>query len=219
MVVAVAFSAGAAGFVRAADIALADDPETQVQSGLQAKWQAIQRRIADDGRRLVECRAASESCSESEQRLEAIVASGRSRKGRARIGEINRAVNLAIRPLSDERRFGVADRWSAPLETIGAGGGDCEDYAILKLMALRETGFALDDLQLVIVHDATTRTDHAVAAVRLSGRWLVLDNRGFALVDLEQMRYRVLARLAPEGEGPHYAGLGFSKGDDLQDVM
>jgi predicted transglutaminase-like cysteine proteinase len=177
------------------------------QSGLAGKWQGVQQRMAEDEARLSACRAEPWMCSEDELRLEAIIASGRARQGRARIGEINRAVNLTIRPVEDEKRFGVVDRWSGPLETIGAGVGDCEDYAILKLLALREAGIAREDLKLLIVQERAVRSDHAVAAVRLDGRWLVLDNRGFALADLEFTRYRVLAQLDPNAEGSRYASL------------
>ena len=176
-------------------------------SNLAMKWRAMQRRIAEDEARLGACRAEIWTCSDGELRFEAIVAAGRLRDGRARIGEINRAVNLAIRPVSDERRFGVADQWSSPLETISDGAGDCEDYAILKLLALREAGIANDDLKLLIVHDAATRSDHALAAARLDGRWLLLDNRRFALVDLEFTQYRLLAKLDPDTGGLHHAAL------------
>lgn len=174
---------------------------------LAAKWRTMQRRLAEDEARLGACRADIWTCSDDELRFEAIVAAGRLRDGRARIGEINRAVNLAIRPVRDERRFGVADQWSSPLETIGDGVGDCEDYAILKLLALKEAGFANDDLKLLIVHDAATRSDHALAAARLDGRWLLLDNRRFALVDLEFTQYRLLAKLDSDAEGLHHAAL------------
>lgn len=179
--------------------------DASINQSLAVKWQTMQRRIAEDEARLGTCRAETWTCSDDELRFEAIVAAGRLREGRARIGEINRAVNLAIRPVSDLRRFGVADRWSSPLETISDGAGDCEDYAIVKLLALREAGVANDDLKLLIVHDAATRSDHALASARLDGRWLLLDNRRFALVDLEFMQYRLLAELNSGAEGVQHA--------------
>jgi predicted transglutaminase-like cysteine proteinase len=189
------------------------------QHGLMVKWRGVQHHIAQDEARLAGCRAEPWTCSDAERRFEAIVASGRARQGRAQIGDINRAVNLAIRPVSDERRFGVADRWSSPLETIGDGVGDCEDYAILKLLALREAGVASDDLKLLIVRDRSSRTAHAVAAVKLDGRWLLLDNRRFALVDLEFTHYRLLAKLDPETEGEHHALLDAADADPPREFM
>src|SRR5690606_3083121 len=90
------------------------------QQTIAAKWQNLQRRIAEDEARLAACRAEPWMCSDDETKLDAIAELGRAREGRARVGEINRAVNLAIRPVSDERQFGVIDHWAGPLETIAS---------------------------------------------------------------------------------------------------
>jgi predicted transglutaminase-like cysteine proteinase len=169
-------------------------------AGLTTKWRGIQARMSDDASALALCRAVPQACRPEEKLLSEIVETARVHEGRARIGHINRAINLAIRPVSDLRRFGVADEWVPPLDTLQAGAGDCEDYAILKLQALREAGFAAADLKLVIVRDSSTRTNHAVAAARLSSQWVVLDNRGFALVDLDRTRYRILVQLSVESD-------------------
>src|SRR5207237_1042929 len=96
---------------------------------------------------------------------------------------INRAVNLSIRPASDWAQYGVEDFWSAPLATLSAGAGDCEDYAIVKYIALREAGVTPDDLRLVIVRFEQRETVHAVVAVRLNEEWLILDNRTLIMVN------------------------------------
>jgi len=57
-------------------------------------------------------------------------------------GEINRAINLAIRPMSDLAQYGAIDVWSSPLVTFTNGAGDCEDYAIAKFAALRQVGIS-----------------------------------------------------------------------------
>jgi predicted transglutaminase-like cysteine proteinase len=119
----------------------------------------------------------------------AIVDSARSRDGRARIGEINRAINLSIRPMSDLAQFGLGDVWTSPLTTLAAGRGDCEDYAIAKYLALLEAGIAAEDIRLVIVRDRIAHQDHAVLAARLDGQWLVLDNRHHALADAREIRH------------------------------
>jgi predicted transglutaminase-like cysteine proteinase len=107
----------------------------------------------------------------------------RAREGRARLGEINRAINLAIRPMSDLAQWGKIDVWSSPLVTFAHGAGDCEDYAIAKFVALREAGVSPDDLRIVIMRDTIHGEDHAVAAARLYGQWLTLDNRRMAMVE------------------------------------
>lgn len=129
-----------------------------------------------------------------------IVDVARRREGRSRVGEINRAINLAIRPMSDLAQYGVPDLWTAPIQTLTAGAGDCEDYAIAKYVALEEVGVAGEDLRLVVVRDTRRREDHAVVAVRLDGRWLVLDNRWLALVeDVELENYLPMFGMNREG--------------------
>ena len=70
-----------------------------------------------------------------------------------------------------------------PLLTLTTGSGDCEDYAIAKFVALRRAGIAPEDLRIVIMRDTIGGEDHAVAAVRLDGHWLTLDNRRMAMVE------------------------------------
>jgi predicted transglutaminase-like cysteine proteinase len=79
--------------------------------------------------------------------------------------------------------------WSPPLETLGAGIGDCEDYAIAKFALLRDAGIAEKDLKVLLVRDTAVRQDHAVLAVRVDGRWLVLDNRRSNLSETRDLPY------------------------------
>jgi predicted transglutaminase-like cysteine proteinase len=166
--------------------------------GLTAKWRDVQARMSEDSAHLAVCRAEPQACLPEEKQLVAIADASREQEGRARVGHINRAVNLAIRPISDLARFGVADQWSAPTETLRAGGGDCEDYAILKFLILREAGLSESELKLLIVRQPGSRIPHAVLAARVEGDWILLDNRSFTLVRLNDSPYRVLTQFAAE---------------------
>ena len=158
-----------------------------------AKWADLQSRIQSEEETLAACRASSADCPEAARRFLQIVELGRQREGRARLGEINRAVNLSIRPVDDGIQYGVADFWSTPLATLSAGVGDCEDYAIVKYVALRELGIAPDDLRILIVHNPGRRTNHAVLAVHLGEQWLILDNRTMIMVNSgDAVHYRPL---------------------------
>jgi predicted transglutaminase-like cysteine proteinase len=161
---------------------------------LQDKWLRLARKFDDDGVQLALCDGDRERCvSDAALRLLTIIDSGRLRDGRARLGDINRAINLAIRPMSDLAQYGEIDVWTSPLVTFDRGAGDCEDYAIAKFMALRLAGIAADDLRIVIMRDTIRGEDHAVAAARLDGHWLMLDNRRMALVeDVHVRNYRPL---------------------------
>ena len=159
-----------------------------VPGELQAKWRKVEVDIRADMEILAHCREQMQSCPPAAQRFLAIIEEGRARTGRGRIGVINRAVNLAIRPTSDFAQWGVPDHWSSPLETLSTGRGDCEDYAIAKYIALVEAGIAEQDVKLIIEQDLATKQDHAVVATRYKGAWIVLDNRWFALVQDHELR-------------------------------
>src|SRR6266700_7656142 len=153
------------------------------------KWRGVQHEIRMESELLALCRASPGDCpSAPARRLLAMIETARTRQGRARLGEINRAINLSIRPMSDLAQYGVVDLWSSPLATLAAGAGDCEDYAIAKYVALREAGLGNEDLRLLIVRDTKLREDHAVVAARLDGRWLVLDNRRLVLLEDMQLK-------------------------------
>ena len=157
--------------------------------GLRDKWLGVRRRLDDEMVQLALCEGDRDGCvSPAALKFLDIVDAARAREGRARLGEINRSVNLAIRPVSDLAQHGQIDVWSPPLATLARGSGDCEDYAIAKFIALRHAGLAPDDLRIVVLHDAISGEDHAVAAARLDGRWLTLDNRRMAMIEDTDIR-------------------------------
>jgi predicted transglutaminase-like cysteine proteinase len=156
---------------------------------LREKWRGVAGKLDDEAVQLALCDGDRDRCvSPAALRLLAIVDHARARDGRARLGEINRAINLAIRPMSDLAQYGEIDVWSSPLVTFAHGAGDCEDYAIAKFVALRLAGIAPGDLRIVIMRDTIRGEDHAVAAARLDGHWLTLDNRRMAMVEDAQVR-------------------------------
>jgi predicted transglutaminase-like cysteine proteinase len=171
-------------------------------SGLYSeRWRAVAAAIEAERVILARCRGAFDECPADAARFLAIADGARTKEGRARFGEVNRAVNLAVRYRSDAGRHG-ADTWASPLATFAAGEGDCEDYAIVKYLALREAGVPAADLRLVVVLDTRSGQQHAVLAARLDERWLVLDNRRFILLeDRDAGGYRPLVAFGQDG-GP-----------------
>ncbi len=162
--------------------------------GVRGKWRDVERKLDDERVQLALCDGDRERCvSPAALQFLAIVDGARAREGRARLGEINRAINLSIRPMSDQAQYGEIDVWNSPLVTFAHGAGDCEDYAIAKFVALRQAGISPDDLRIVIMRDTIRGEDHAVAAARLDGHWLTLDNRRMAMVEDDDLRnYRPL---------------------------
>jgi predicted transglutaminase-like cysteine proteinase len=157
---------------------------------LWTKWRKVLTEIAVEANVIDACKADIEDCkSPAARRFLSVVRKARERSGRERIDLVNRAINADVVYTSDQALHGVADLWTAPLATLAAGRGDCEDYAIAKYAALREAGTPADDLRFLLVRDNAVRLDHAVLAVRHDGRWLVLDNRHAILMEQADTRH------------------------------
>ena len=61
-------------------------------------------------------------------------------------------------------------------------------------------GISPDDLRIVVMRDTIHGEDHAVAAARLDGHWLMLDNRRMAMVeDADVSNYRPLFVIDQDG--------------------
>jgi len=172
----------------------ADEPfglsTAEVTTGaLLQKWREVEHEVDDERQVLRLCAENRTSCqSRAALQFLAIVDSARTLEGRARLGEINRAINLKIKPMSDLALYGADDVWSPPLVTLAMGAGDCEDYAIAKFVALEEAGVSTDDLRIVVLRDDMRKEDHAVVAARLDGSWLLLDNRHMLMVEDQKIR-------------------------------
>jgi predicted transglutaminase-like cysteine proteinase len=86
-------------------------------------------------------------------------------------------------------QWGIEDRWSSPFETLRTRRGDCEGYAIVKYLALREAGLPPEDVKIVIVRNVFPKEYHAVAVARVDEEWLIMDNRSLTLVrDIDMIR-------------------------------
>lgn len=156
-----------------------------------AKWDELQSRILADQKTIAACRSDESACSAAARRFLSLIDLGGKHQRRAQLGWLNRAVNLAIRPESDWAQYGYADFWASPLQTLGSGAGDCEDYAIVKYVALRELGFAAGDLRFIVVRDDKHQVEHAIVAVRDGQEWLILDNRTMTILSARDDRHYI----------------------------
>ena len=80
-----------------------------------------------------------------------------------RLTRVNEFFNRQIIFGDDSVIWGQLDYWATPLETLGLGRGDCEDYVIAKYVTLRLLGVAPGKLRLVYVR-AKTGSGDAVAS-------------------------------------------------------
>jgi len=76
----------------------------------------------------------------------------------------------------DIDNYGLEDYWATPLEFLH-NNGDCEDYAITKMLSLKILGFNMKGIRLVILQDTNLRIAHAVLAVNTKNDILILDNQ------------------------------------------
>lgn len=76
----------------------------------------------------------------------------------------------------DIENYGVLDYWAAPKEFL-INSGDCEDYAIIKMLSLKWLGYNIDSMRVVIVQDTNLRVPHAVMAIKSNNDIFILDNQ------------------------------------------
>jgi predicted transglutaminase-like cysteine proteinase len=77
--------------------------------------------------------------------------------------------------------------WETPFEFL-AHGGQCQDYAIAKYLALLESGVPEDKLRFVVLRVTSRGIDHAVTVVSVDDEDLVLDNLDLDIKPAKQVR-------------------------------
>ncbi|EAS44332.1 hypothetical protein P3TCK_06352 [Photobacterium profundum 3TCK] len=80
-----------------------------------------------------------------------------------KLQEVNDFFNQLIF-IDDIKLWGKEDFWATPLEFLGVGAGDCEDFSIAKYFSLRELGVADNKLRLVYVKALKLNQFHMVVA-------------------------------------------------------
>ena len=73
----------------------------RVSTEITAQWSELQSRISADEKALAACRSGERPCSQAELQFWSIVELARKQEARARLGWLNRAVNMSIKPVSD----------------------------------------------------------------------------------------------------------------------
>ncbi len=103
------------------------------------------------------------------------------------------------RYIVDPINWGVADYWETPGQFF-AKNGDCEDYAIAKYMTLRDLGWEIGDMRVVVLQDMNLNLVHAVLAVSFGGRTLILDNQLTVMVEHKRIKhYRPIYAVNEDG--------------------
>lgn len=115
------------------------------------------------------CRTSPVDCDVAPAKAQRVKLNG------ARIAEldrVNRQVNTAVQPMTDQEQFGVEELWTYPT----AGYGDCEDYVLEKRRRLIEAGWPRQALLITVVRDLKG-DGHAILTVVTDRGDYALDNQ------------------------------------------
>ncbi|SDO37641.1 Predicted transglutaminase-like cysteine proteinase [Methylobacterium phyllostachyos] len=107
----------------------------------------------------------------------------------ATIVSVNRRVNKAIEPMTDQEHLHVADRWDLAEDGIG----DCEDFQLLKRHLLAEAGLPRRAMRMTVVIDEKGE-GHAVLSLITDRGDLVLDNKTNAILPWHKTGYVFIKR-------------------------
>ncbi|MBB4284934.1 transglutaminase-like cysteine peptidase [Roseospira goensis] len=140
------------------------------------RWAAVLRDSAQARRPAVaaDCGAARSAACQSDP-WAAIIGTARGLEPMAQLQRIDAVLDQQDY-VSDSTNWGRSDHWATPAQFL-ARGGDCEDFAIAKYMALRALGWPASALRVVIVSDLNLGIRHAVLEARHAGRRYILDNQ------------------------------------------
>lgn len=159
------------------------------------KWRHVLQRIAIEESGYLACEKDPMLC-ETDGMLawRHFIAEMKGKEG-VSFDEVLEEVNLFINQwayITDSENWQKRDYWATPLEFTDRS-GDCEDYAVIKYVTLKELGVLPENLRIVVVKDTVREIDHAVLAVyNDSGEPYILDS----LIDAV-LSHRALLQYTP----------------------
>lgn len=111
---------------------------------------------------------------------------------------VNQVVNR-IPYVNDSEIYGKSDYWATPMEFM-KNGGDCEDYAITKYVALRALGVPEQRMRILILQDMQKNIPHAILIVYTDNGPVLLDNQIKSVTPLERVsHYKPIFSINREG--------------------
>ena len=132
-----------------------------------ARWAPIYRAITG---------CTGNACGAKNEGFAKMVGAARQEGFLAKLDRVNRGVNRLIAYKRDKVVYGSLDRWAKPAEILKHGAGDCEDFAILKMAALVDSGIPAQSMSLVVLQDVQKGVFHAILSVATGSGTFILDN-------------------------------------------
>jgi predicted transglutaminase-like cysteine proteinase len=184
------------------------DDHYLVDASQHGPWSALLARHAQERGALDACIADKAKCPRYMRGLHYIVNRGRELDERRQLSLVNEFINKRHAIRQNELRPRGDDGWKT-LTTFLKEGGDCEDFAIAKYFVLRELGFEIDDLRVLIVWDREARAYHALLAANIEPRAVLLETDNTMRTGSGQRDYRFLYAINEHGVWDHmlHAGL------------
>jgi predicted transglutaminase-like cysteine proteinase len=145
------------------------------------KWDGVVARVEReraDGTAACAAAATGETCVAT--RWASFVAELKRLPLRERVARVNSVLNR-VPYVTAQANWHDPNHWETPYEFLTRG-GQCQDYAIAKFMALEQSGVPQEALRLAVVRDTARALDHAVTIVYVDGAALVLDNQNEAVL-------------------------------------
>lgn len=140
------------------------------------QWQRVLALYEENHTAYLECRYAPYTCTSRALDLwQRFIVSAQNDPMRRKIERVNSWFNQ-LPYKQDNWIYGKSDHWASVAEFLEHS-GDCEDFAIIKYITLRELGIPAEDMWIATAYDIYSGTDHAFLMVEYGGETLVLDNR------------------------------------------
>ena len=127
--------------------------------------------------------------------LQQVMASLAGRDDAAKIKAVNDFYNQRLAYMEDIDNWGQVDYWASPLEALGKGAGDCEDYAIGKYFTLTSLGVPHARLRMVYVRASIAGAPNGFVAHMVLAYYATPDAEPLVLDNLQPV-------IRPAGERP-----------------
>jgi len=137
------------------------------------KWNKMEARYEQQRRAPQDLCPTAEGCVTA--RWDALVPELRQLPVSERVERVNQVLNQ-LPYVTSVANWQDPNHWETPYEFL-ARGGQCQDYAIAKFMALKESGMSEQQLRVVVVHDKQVGLDHAITVVYEAEGPVLLDNQ------------------------------------------
>ena len=122
-----------------------------------------------------------------QERWQALLDAERGKPLLEQLQAVNRFMN-ETRYIVDPINWGVRDYWATPRQFFSKN-GDCEDYAIAKYVTMKQLGVPARDMRIVVLQDLNLSVAHAVLAVFVEGRVMIMDNQIKQVVNDRTIRH------------------------------